>query len=113
MARSLSSFFHSLFHFLFAGLGLFLLALVGGHQVGAIGGHRRRLRWHKEIVAKKKRGDIAAPSRFTCTNLSRSIADSPSQDRINIAASTSLLHKPLCVSLVAVDDLRRLGGVCP
>jgi hypothetical protein len=104
--------FHSFFHFLLAGPGLFLLALIGGHQVGAIGGHRKRLRWHREIVAKKKRGDIAAPSRFTCTNLSRSIANSPSKDRIKVTASASLLHKPLCITPVAIDDLSSLGSVC-
>jgi hypothetical protein len=64
LAHSLSSLLHSLFHFLLAGLGL-LLALVGSHQVGAIGGHWRRSQGYGEIVAQKKRGDIAAPSHFT------------------------------------------------
>jgi hypothetical protein len=56
LARSLSSLFHSLFHFFLAGLGLFLLALVGSHQVGAIGGHWRRSQGYGEIVAQKKEG---------------------------------------------------------
>ena len=54
--------FHSFFDFLLAGLGLFLFAFVGSHQVRAIGGHRRRLQGHGEILAKKKRGAIGAPS---------------------------------------------------